>query len=558
MPLSLGWVLRPVDATIALECCMTFLTVQGVSLRFGGIVALHDVNMTVAAGEIRGVIGPNGAGKSTLVNVISRFYTPSRGSVWLNGAELTRLSAHAVARQGVTRTFQNLELFEAMTVLENVLVGDHTRQRAGFWGSALCTPWAMRSEYQARARAMEMLREVGLEALWHRPARLLSFGQRKLLELARALVSRPQLLLLDEPASGLSPPVLRHFVDVVLRYSEAHGMTIVLIEHVIKLVHEVCARVTVLEQGKVIAEGTPAEIQHHPQVLQAYLGQQMAERPRYARRQTANRVYVGSAIPQDAPARVASAPPVMLDIAEVDSYYGPVQVLRQVSLRVHAGEVVALLGGNGSGKSTLLRTVSGLVRPRRGTVLFAGQPLQGWRPERIVRLGLIHVPQGRDIFPQLSVAENLRLGAYRRQDAAAVAAELERVYTFFPILRQRAKQYAGFLSGGEQQMLAIGRGLMARPALLLLDEPSASLAPLIIDEIFAKLADLNAAGIALLIVEQHVSAALAIADYVYVLREGTIVAQGTSASLQHGERLQRAYLGRAEEHGSSEGRDLLA
>jgi ABC-type branched-subunit amino acid transport system ATPase component len=496
------------------------------------------------------VIGPNGAGKSTLVNVISRFYAPSRGSVWLNGVELTRLSAHAVARHGVTRTFQNLELFEAMTVLENVLVGDHTRQRAGFWGAALCTPWAMRSERQARARAMEMLCEVGLETLWHRPARLLSFGQRKLLELARALVSRPQLLLLDEPASGLSPPVLRHFVDVVLRYSEAHGMAIVLIEHVIKLVHEVCARVTVLEQGKVIAEGTPAEIQDHPQVLQAYLGQQMAERPRYARQQATNRVYAASAAPQDTPARVANATPVMLDIAGVDSYYGPLQVLRQVSLRVHAREVVALLGGNGSGKSTLLRTVSGLLRPRRGAVLFAGQPLQEWRPERIVRLGLIHVPQGRAIFPHLTVAENLRLGAYRRQDAVAVAAELERVYAFFPILRQRTKQYAGFLSGGEQQMLAIGRGLMARPALLLLDEPSASLAPLIIDEIFAKLADLNAAGIALLIVEQHVSAALAIADYVYVLREGTIVAQGTSASLQQGERLQRAYLGHAEERGS--------
>jgi ABC-type branched-subunit amino acid transport system ATPase component len=534
-----------------MECYMTLLTVQGVSRRFGGIVALHDVSMTVAAGEIHGVIGPNGAGKSTLVNVISRFYAPSRGAVWLDGVELTRLAAHAVARQGVTRTFQNLELFEAMTVLENVLVGDHSRQRTGFWGAALCTPWAMRSESQARSRAMEMLREVGLDTLWHRPARLLSFGQRKLLELARALVSRPKLLLLDEPASGLSPPVLRHFVDMVLRYREAYGMAIVLIEHVIKLVHEVCARVTVLEQGKVIAEGTPAEIQHHPQVLQAYLGQRTAAHPRYARQQTANRLYVGSAAPQDTSARVGNGTTVVLDVAAVDSYYGPLQILRQVSLRVHAGEVVALLGGNGSGKSTLLRAVSGLVHPRQGTVLFAGQCIQGWRPERIVRLGLIHVPQGRDIFPHLTVVENLRLGAYRYQDTAAVTAELERVYTYFPILRQRAKQYAGFLSGGEQQMLAIGRGLMARPALLLLDEPSASLAPLVIDEIFATLASLNAAGTALLIVEQHVSAAMAIADYVYVLREGAIVAQGTSDILQQGDRLQRAYLGRAEENGAS-------
>jgi ABC-type branched-subunit amino acid transport system ATPase component len=530
---------------------MTFLTVQGVSRRFGGVVALHDVSMTVAAGEIRGVIGPNGAGKSTLVNVISRFYAPSRGTVWLDGVELTRLPAHAVARQGVARTFQNLELFNAMTVLENVLVGDHIRQRAGFWGAALCTPWAIRSERQARTRAMAMLRDIGLEALWHRPARLLSFGQRKLLELARALVSRPKLLLLDEPASGLSPPVLRQFVDVVLRYGEAHGMAIVLIEHVIKLVHEVCTRVTVLEQGKVIAEGTPAEIQHHPQVLQAYLGQQTPEAPSYAWQHTAKRIWHGATATQDMSPRASPSAPVALDVAGVDSYYGPLQVLRHVSLRVHAGEVVALLGGNGSGKSTLLRTVSGLVRPRRGTILFTGQPIQGRRPERLVRRGLIHVPQGRDIFPYLTVGENLRMGAYRCQDAAAVAAELERVYTYFPILRRRARQYAGFLSGGEQQMLAIGRGLMARPALLLLDEPSASLAPLVIDEIFARLADLNATGITLLIVEQHVSAALAIADYVYVLREGAIVAQGRPDILQQDGRLQRAYLGRAEEHGPS-------
>ena len=210
-------------------------------------------------------------------------------------------------RGRVTRTFQNLELFEAMTVLENVLVSDHTRQRAGFWGAALCTPWAMRSERQARARAMEMLRDIGIEALWHRPARLLSFGQRKLLELARALVSRPKLLLLDEPASGLSLSYAVCRCGPALWW--AHGVAIVLIEHVIKLVHEVCARVTVLEQGQVIAAGTPAEIQHHPQVLQAYLGQQMPGAPRYARQHTARRVDRDAAPTQDISPRVLPAPP---------------------------------------------------------------------------------------------------------------------------------------------------------------------------------------------------------------------------------------------------------
>jgi branched-chain amino acid transport system ATP-binding protein len=233
----------------------------------------------------------------------------------------------------------------------------------------------------------------------------------------------------------------------------------------------------------------------------------------------------------------------LLDLADVSTYYGQVQVLQQVTLQVHRGEVVALLGGNGSGKSTLLRTISGLVRPRQGTVRFAGRPIHGRRPERIVRQGLIHVPQGRDIFPHLTVAENLRMGTYRHPGNAVLAHDLEQVYTYFPILAQRARQYAGYLSGGEQQMLAIGRGLLARPTLLLLDEPSASLAPLVVEEIFAGLAALRAAGMTLLIVEQHVSAALRIADYLYVLRHGRLVLEGTPTVLQQGDQLRRAYLG---------------
>jgi branched-chain amino acid transport system ATP-binding protein len=238
---------------------------------------------------------------------------------------------------------------------------------------------------------------------------------------------------------------------------------------------------------------------------------------------------------------------VLLEVAGVESYYGQLQVLQRVSLQVHAGAVVAILGGNGSGKSTLLRTVSGLVRPYRGSITFAGRRIHGRRPERIARLGIIQVPQGRDIFPQLTVAENLRMGAYTCRQRATVAANLERVFTYFPILAVRARQYAGYLSGGEQQMLAIGRGLMSQPRLLLLDEPSASLAPLVIDKIFTRLADLNAAGMTLLLVEQHVSAALGIADYVYVLHHGTVMTQGTPAVLRQGDQLHRAYLGHADD-----------
>ncbi len=531
---------------------MAFLTVQNVTLHFGGVAALQDVSTTMEAGEIRGVIGPNGAGKSTLINVISRFYPPTRGLVQLDGVELTRLPAHTVARHGVARTFQNLELFEAMTVLDNVLVGDHTQQHAGFWSTALQAPWALRDERQARQRAMAVLEEVGLAALWYRPASALSFGQRRLLELARALVHRPRLLLLDEPANGLSPPVLQHFVDIVLHYRERYGMAVLLVEHVIKLVLDLCERITVLDNGAVIAEGSPDTVQRDPQVITAYLGQQVAQETGYGAHNTPASVRpLKDALTQSADTehtalpdeRAAAAQPVMLEVTDVDSYYGKIHILYQVSLQVHAGEVVALLGGNGSGKSTMLRTVSGFVRPRRGTVAFAGKPMHGQRPDRIVHQGVIHVPQGREIFPKLTVLENLSMGAYRSRNASVVAQDLERVYSYFPILAERAKQYAGYLSGGEQQMLAIGRGLMAQPTLLLLDEPSASLAPLVIEAIFTTLVQMNADGITILLVEQNVSAALAIADYVYVLRDGSIVTKGTPTALQQGETLQQAYLG---------------
>lgn len=234
----------------------------------------------------------------------------------------------------------------------------------------------------------------------------------------------------------------------------------------------------------------------------------------------------------------------MLKLVDVTAGYGPITALREVSLEVQAGEIVALLGANGAGKTTLLRTVSGLVRPASGRIELDGRRVDRLPPERLVGLGLAHVPEGRQVFPDLTVAENLRLGAYRRRDRAGIRRDLERVLAIFPILRERYRQPAGTLSGGEQQMLAIGRALMAAPRLLLLDEPSLGLAPLLVRRIFEVIAAIHAEGVTVLMAEQNAAMAMALADRAYVLQSGFLRLGGPTAELRENPEVRRLYLGR--------------
>ena len=232
----------------------------------------------------------------------------------------------------------------------------------------------------------------------------------------------------------------------------------------------------------------------------------------------------------------------LLDVEGLRAGYGETEVLRGVEFAVKAGEIVAVLGSNGVGKSTLNRTLSGVIRARGGAVRFDGADLAGERPAAIVARGLIHVPEGRRIFPNMSVRENLDLGSYRRGKPHR-AENRERVLTIFPRLRERQDQLAGTLSGGEQQMLAIGRGLMAEPKLLILDEPSLGLSPLLVEELFALIARIRADGVAVLVVEQNVVQSLEIADRAYILSEGTFVMSGAAATIAADPALKRAYLG---------------
>ena len=234
---------------------------------------------------------------------------------------------------------------------------------------------------------------------------------------------------------------------------------------------------------------------------------------------------------------------VMLDIKDINVYYGAIHAIKGISLTVNEGEIVTLIGANGAGKSTTLRTISGLLKPKTGSIKFLGNEIGGMAANKIVREGISQVPEGRRIFAEMSVLENLELGAFLRSDSDGIAADMEMVFKRFPRLQERREQPAGTLSGGEQQMLAMGRALMSRPKLLLLDEPSMGLAPLLIREIFSIIEDINAAGTTVLLVEQNANMALSIANRAYVLETGRITLSGDAKELAASEEIRKAYLG---------------
>jgi branched-chain amino acid transport system ATP-binding protein len=233
----------------------------------------------------------------------------------------------------------------------------------------------------------------------------------------------------------------------------------------------------------------------------------------------------------------------MLELKSIESYYGNIQALKGITLEVSGGGIVAILGANGAGKSTTLRTISGLIQPQRGQIIFQEKPIHRIPPHRIVRMGICQVPEGRDIFMGLTVQENLKMGAFTRNDGKGIQTDLERIYTSFPILKERVRQQAGTLSGGEQQMLAIARGLMSNPRLMLLDEPSLGLAPLMVEEIFRIITEINNEGVTILLVEQNANMALQIAQHGYVMETGSIALDDSAENLIKNDYVRKVYLG---------------
>ena len=478
------------------------LVAEGVRVAFGGVVAVAGVDLTAPPGRVTSVIGPNGAGKTTLLNLVSGFQRPDTGTVRVGSREITGQAAYDVARAGLARTFQTAQPFGGLSVLDNVRLG----LLRGSW----------RGEAPA-ALARALLSLVGYAGSETRLAATLPHVDRRLVEIARALATGPAVLLLDEPAAGLDEADTVKLGGLLQRLARA-GLAVVLVEHDMSLVMSISDQIVVLDAGRRIASGAPAAVRADPAVKAAYLGSTTSIEPL-------------------AP-RAPGAP--LLDVRELNAGYGPLSVLHQIGLRVGRGETIAVLGPNGAGKSTLMKALSGLIRPVEGEIGFGGVELMRLPAHLVARAGLILVPEGRQVFPQLTVAENLRVGATRRSDFDN--AEIETMLDRFPRLRPRLHTAAGLLSGGEQQMLAVARGLLARPDILLLDEPSLGLAPAVAAELFGQFARLRDEGMTLLIVDQMADHVLAIADRGYVIAGGRVVAQGEPSGLRDA-MLDDAYLG---------------
>jgi branched-chain amino acid transport system ATP-binding protein len=478
------------------------LVAQGVRVAFGGVIAVAGVDLAAPAGRITSVIGPNGAGKTTLLNLVSGFQAPDAGTVKVADKEITGKDSFDVAHNGLARTFQTAQPFGNLTVLDNVRLG---LLRGAWRGQA--------SSELARA----LLALVGYSGSETRLAATLPHVDRRLIEIARALGTSPAVLLLDEPAAGLDDADTAKLGGLLQRLARV-GLAVVLVEHAMSLVMSISDDIVVLDAGRRIAAGTPAVVRADPAVKAAYLGGGTLAKPTVTRKPGAT----------------------VLEVNDLNAGYGALGVLDRIGLQVGRGETIAVLGPNGAGKSTLMKALSGLLRPVTGTIGFGGQDVSKLPAHLVARAGLILVPEGRQVFPHLTVAENLRLGATRRHDFDH--SEIEPMLQRFPRLRPRLHTAAGLLSGGEQQMLAVARGLLARPDMLLLDEPSLGLAPAVAEELFAQFAKLRDEGMTLLIVDQMADHVLVIADRGYVLGGGQVVAQGAADELRE-TKLDEAYLG---------------
>ena len=479
------------------------LTVSGVSKHFDDFVAVDRVSIELAHGRLHALIGPNGAGKTTLFNLLSGMYPAEGGTLAYRGAPVGARTPDAFAGLGIARSFQITNLFAGLTVWENLRLGvqAHAAERFNLWCGKVTL-------HQVNEETGALIRFLGLEGVEQAQVATLSHGGQRLMEIGMALTARPRLLLLDEPLAGLAAAERERIVAMIRRLSRHMG--VLLVEHDIDRVFEFAGHITAMANGVVLVEGDAAAVAANRQVQEVYLG-------------SGRKITMGAR-------SHAAAGEVLLELDGVNTFYGKSHILHDVSLKVRANQVTALLGRNGAGKSSTIKSIMGLVAPASGTIRFAGIPISGLTPEAIARAGIGLVPQGRRLFPGLTVAENLKLGGLSRQRGSGVHWTEERIFGYFPRIRDKLGTKADLLSGGEQQMVAIARALSGNVKLLLLDEPFEGLAPAVVEEVFKSLDQLRR-DIAILIIEHDLDLVLALADHTYVLDRGQVSHAGPAEPL---------------------------
>ena len=491
------------------------LEARGLAKHFGGIHAVKDMSLRLRDRTLHALIGPNGAGKTTAFNLISGLFTPDRGTVVLAGESIGGQSPEQITRAGVGRSFQITNLFGSLSVAENVRLAVQSRhpRRFAIWTDAS-------SLADVNRDSAEVVRTMGLSGVESAPAASLSYGGQRLLDMALALATRPRVLLLDEPLAGLAAAE-RERVGQLIKGISA-DLPVLLVEHDIDRVFALADAVTVMNDGEVLVDGTVDDARDSPQVQAIYIGagtHALAERERPS----------------------AARASILLSLDGVNTFYGKSHILRNVSFDVHDNEIVALLGRNGAGKSTLLKTIIGVSAPASGSITLGDDALARQPAAEIARRGVAYVPQGRALFAGMSVADNLELGRLKRRNGAGMHWDEDKIFAFFPRIKQRWRAPADYLSGGEQQMVAVARALSGDTRVLLLDEPFEGLAPAIVEELFEAFDKLRH-EVAILIVDHHLDLALALSDRTVALERGEVTHVGPSAALSRDLDLRRQVL----------------
>jgi ABC-type branched-subunit amino acid transport system ATPase component len=483
------------------------LDVRGVSKSFGGIRAVTDASLQVGAGEIHALIGPNGAGKTTLFNLVSGLYPTDSGTIKLNGREIQGVPSEAICHQGLARSFQITNLFKGLSIYENLRLSLQAQNAGRF------NLWRDIDDYRnIHAETAELIKFLGLEGIETIEGGELSYGGQRLVDLGIALGSKPQVLLLDEPLAGLAAAERERVSNLVKNI--AANIPVLIVEHDIDRVLGFSRTVTVMNQGEVLMTGTPEAVRADRRVQE---------------------IYTGTGVPEvehvsSDHAKAGAAP--ILRFERVNTFYGKSHILHDATLDVREGEIVALLGRNGAGKSTLLKTLAGLVPLSSGAIEYAGVDISRMPAPDIARAGIGYVPQGRGLFAGMTVRENLSLGRLARKTDGSngVVWDEVQILEYFPRLRERMDVAADYLSGGEQQMVAVARAMSGNVKLLLLDEPFEGLAPTVILDLF-KGFDRLRQHISIVIVEHNLDLVLALADRVFALERGAVFHEGPAQPL---------------------------